>query len=119
MTKRFIHYLLLATILVALPSCSVRQMTLAPKPITSAEASFDGNSANSGIVEVGAEGFVVTPHWIARYDALLAKYGARLVPAVAAGDRTGVKASTDSYLVTGEVMVRFTRLNQWRKAEKN
>jgi hypothetical protein len=94
-------------------------MTTAPKPVVSHQASFDGNVANSGIVAFKPEGFVVTKHWIERYDGLLTKYGARLTPIIFTGDRVGVVAQGDNFLVTAQVLVRFTRMNAWRKAEQN
>lgn len=94
-------------------------MTVAPSAIVSKEASFDGNVANSGIVDaVPGEGFIVTTHWIERYDGLLGKYGPRLTPPIASGNRVGFTEKDGRIYITSEVLVRFIRLNQWRKAEQ-
>ena len=112
--KRFLLFCLLS---VALSSCSIRHQTVVATPIVAHSASFDGQLRNSGIVKANAAGFTVSASWVARYDALLALYGKRFLPEVKSGDRKGVVQSGGSYLVTAEVMVRFTRMNQWRKAE--
>lgn len=106
-------------------ACTVRQQSVVPRPIVSHEASFDGNAQNSGIVNVDEHGFIVTSHWLDRYDAMLAVFGTHFSPAIKPGDRIGVEALPTlqpsipkTFRVTSEVMVRFTRMNQWRKAEQ-
>lgn len=113
----FLCYLLLN-------ACAVRQQTVVPKAIVSTEASFDGESQNSGIVKFDEHGFIVTAHWMERYDGMLSKFGGRFTPAVMPGDRIGVEVFQPSNLsqlptfrISQQVMVRFTRMNGWRKAE--
>lgn len=100
-------------------ACSIRQQTVSPPPIVSTHASFDGNVANSGLIGPDNQGgFYVTPHFIARYDSLLVKYGERLSPAVKTGDRRGiVPASDGNFQVTAEMVARFRQMNLWRKAD--
>jgi hypothetical protein len=110
-------------------SCSVRQQTVVPRAIVSTEASFDGNVQNSGIIKYDEHGFIVSAHWLERYDAMLARFGDKLFPAIKPGDRIGIDSLPPSsavasakedlnYRVSQQVMVRFTRMNQWRKAEQ-
>jgi hypothetical protein len=92
--------------------------TVAPAPIVSTQASFDGNAQNSGYLGYNEHGFLVTPGYLQRYDALLETYGSRLTPKRAPGDREGISEEPPNYRITGEVRMRFWRMNQWRKAEQ-
>lgn len=42
-------------------------LTVAPKPVVSHAASYEGNVQNSGIVSADADGFVVTQHFLDRH----------------------------------------------------
>lgn len=97
--------------------CSVPSQTVISKPIVSTEASFDGNQNDSGLKEFDGQGFIVSQHWMNRNDSMLAKFGERFLPPVKSGDRRGVEKVGSDYRVTAEVLVRFTRMNFWRKAE--
>ena len=97
-------------------SCGTTR-TVIPPPIVTTQASFDQNVANSGILYVDSQGFHVTKHYLARYDALAALYGSRLVPPVAAGNRDGITPEGDHFLFTAEARGRFAMMNRWRKAE--
>lgn len=100
-------------------SCSVRQQTVTPPPIVSTQASADGNAFNSGDVSFDADGAIKSGHWLERYDAMLAIFGKRFTPEVKPGDRNGIAmVSENQYRVTAQVSVRFTRMNQWRKADQ-
>jgi hypothetical protein len=99
-----------------LSACTVREQTVVPSRIVSTQASFDGNQQDSGIKTADAQGFVVSANWIARYDAMLVEFGGRFSPAVKAGDRAGILIGPE-IVVTAEVMSRFIRMNQWRKAK--
>lgn len=60
-------------ILGSLVGCS----TVAPKVVKDRQASFDGNTQNSGLIEILANGnAVVTAHWRDRYNAFIDRYGA-------------------------------------------
>ena len=98
--------------------------TLAPRPVRTTQASFDSNAAhtaqvqNSGIISADATGFLVTPHFIERYDALLANFGKRLTPARKPGDRTGITPAGINFRMNAETMLDFDSLNAIRKAEE-
>lgn len=105
--------------------CSIRQQTVTPPRVVTTEASFDEGRQDSGLKSVslpvdGKEeaAFIVSGHWLERYDAMLLKYGDRFLPPVKAGDRRGIKAlEHNRFSVSPEVSVRFTRMNTWRKNE--
>lgn len=116
--KRYTNLVLIGAILVFGASCSVRQQTVTPPAIVSTQASFDGNVQNSGLIGPDNQGgFFVTGHFIDRYDALLEKFGNRLVPLVKMGDRKGVTGGPEKFQVTAEMIARFRTMNLWRKAE--
>lgn len=97
-----------ASFLVALLlcSCATSPLTVVPRPVVAAQASYDGNSATSGILAAAPDGgFVVTPHFVARWRQM-AGPGALIDPPTAPG----------GYLVTAEQMAQFLALNRKRKA---
>jgi hypothetical protein len=49
--------------------------TVVPKTIDANVASFDGNEQNSGILRSTPAGYVITPHFRDRYNALIDVYG--------------------------------------------
>jgi hypothetical protein len=114
-----LHLLFSILALQLVSSCSVRHQTVAPAPIVTTQASFDGNAQNSGLIGPdGHGGFYVTAHFIERYDAMLATYGGRFSPPVKPGDRHGIQAlPSGEYDVTAEMIARFRTMNFWRKAE--
>lgn len=93
-------------------------LTIAPAPIKTTQASWDGNKQNSGIISVNKDGFLVTPHFIDRYQGLLARYGDRLTPKVRPDDTIGVSPEGGNFQITAQVLARFNRLNAMRKAEQ-
>lgn len=120
-------HFLVATLVLCFAGCAVRQQTVVAKPIVSTQASFDDNVQNSGIVRLDEHGWIVTANWIARYDALLDKYGTRLVPQRKAGNRDGITQLTEhevgkpgviQYCVTAQVLARHVKLNTWLKADR-
>lgn len=95
----------------ALAGCS----TVTPDRVESREASFDGNARNSGVVESTPNGFVVTAHFRARYNALIEIYGRDFQPALAA-DAGITQLGSGELLITKQAMVDFLTMNAWRKA---
>ena len=58
--------------------------TIAPQPIHTTQASWDGNAQTSGLLEMRPDhSALVTPNWRARYNGLIARYGSRLNPPLA------------------------------------
>lgn len=112
----------------ALAGCGGVTKTIIPPTVVATQASFDGNRQTSGILWIDGGGYHVTAHYLERYDALLEKYGARLVPPVTTGDRRGITTQAAGefnpetkqpeaahYHFTAETRARFTLMNQWRK----
>lgn len=100
-------------------ACCTHALTIAPAPIKTTQASWDANKQNSGIISVDEEGFLVTPHFIDRYQGLLARYGDRLTPKVRPDDTVGTSPEDGNFRITGEVLQRFNRMNAMRKAEQS
>ena len=115
-TKRFLLTSAFVCLL-AFPACT-HSLTIAPEPIKTTQASWDGNKQNSGIISVNEDGFLVTPHFMDRYQGLLARYGDRLTPRVRPDDTIGVSPEQENFRITGQVLQRFNRLNAMRKAEQ-
>lgn len=80
-----VAFLLLALGWLLLPGCS---STVAPKPVTARQASFDpvpdakGNFQNSGVLGVTNHDYIVTPDLRARYNLLVWRWGSRFMPPV-------------------------------------
>lgn len=107
--KRYLLVVLL------LSGCSsVQHSAVVPQPVVASTASFDGNVQNSGIVSAGAKGFHVTPHFLARYDAMLTVNGLHISPPRKAGDREGITVEPGGYVFDAEAMNRFVELNRLR-----
>ena len=115
MKSRFAFAALAALLLFS--ACSVQQSAVAPKAPVAAAPSWDGNEQNSGIISADANGFVCTPHFLNRWDAMLANFGAKLSPARKIGDRDGITEEGTNYRFTAEAMSRFVQLNRIRKSE--
>jgi hypothetical protein len=90
--------------------------TVAPRPLQSTAASFDGDQANSGFIGFGPDGAAyITSHARDRYNGLIALYGRRFVPALQpdAGVRPGQTNGT--WRIDAEHLADFARMNRWRK----
>ncbi len=100
--------------LIVLSACaaSCSHLTVTPKPVVSHTASFSGNKQTSGVILADQYGVLVDSGWMARYDALLVKYGKDLNPPVKTGDRIGVTKVGNDYRVSMEVSIRFAEMNQ-------
>jgi hypothetical protein len=108
------HFLLAWLLIsgVAITGCS----TVTPSENPAAQASFDENEANSGIVTVyvgvygDLEGYIITPRARARYNALIEELGTIWSPAISAD--YGVSPITEGlhagrFLMTIEAMDKF------------
>jgi hypothetical protein len=95
--------------------------TIAPQIVHSTQASYSGNVQNSGMVappSYGELGFEVNQDWVDAYDALLAKFGARLFPPRKPGDRNGIaKEAEGLYRISDAVLERYDAMNSIRKDE--
>lgn len=94
--------------------------TVIPDPVVSSQPSYDGADQNSGIVEVAAGGYYVTPHFRDRYAALAKELGKKFTPE-ADVDRDVVKSDVLSqggaptWFIDREHMVKFIEMNVWHK----
>lgn len=111
-SARWYCALWLSLALLVLPGCN---STIGPGRVHTSEASFDGNEQNSGIVSSSPAGFVVTDHFIARYNVLVTTYGRDFSPALKPNEGV-LLLGEGRWLVTKQVMVNFLTMNQWRKA---
>lgn len=74
--------------------------TIAPHRVVTHEASYDGNTQNSGIISSDSNGFVVTQHFLDRHGF---KIGDGIVP------------EGRNYRITAEIMSKAIDLDQTRK----
>jgi hypothetical protein len=89
--------------------------TVTPAPVVSQQASYDGNAQNSGIIMSTATGFVVTAHFRARYNSLIATYGGDFKPALKP-DAGIAPIGEDRWLISKQAMIDFLEMNAWRKS---
>jgi len=91
--------------------------TVTPERVRSEAASYDGNERNSGVIASTAEGFIVTTHFRARYNALIAVYGEDFRPALPTDE--GIRAlDAGRWLIDKAHMVKFLEMNAWAKMGK-
>jgi hypothetical protein len=104
--------ILLVALVVGLTGCGT---TVKPDLVAPGEVSYDGSVANSGIILSTETGFVVTDHFRARYNALIAVYGNDFTPPLKVD--TGIAMiGTDRHLITKQAMIWFLEMNAWRRA---
>lgn len=105
-------YILLGMLLIALPGCS---STVAPDPVTASQASFDGNEKNSGIVSAHPNGFVVTAHFVDRYNSLVRIYGRDFTPPLKP-DVGILRITAERSLIDRQHLSQFLEMNAWHRA---
>jgi hypothetical protein len=109
--KRLLSSLLVISLLTGCKIPIIR-----PPVVKDHEASFDGNTHNSGFIGFDAAGNgILTPHAKDRYDALVAQYGDQFHPPLAKGDGITL-TSTNTYLIDAQHLVAYTRMNRWLKS---
>jgi len=112
--KKYLHIYILSG-LVILAGCSTFEANPKPIDISDESPSYDNGERNSGILDVREEGFVVTPHFRARYNAMIEVYGERFTPTLAKDE--GIRRiAEEEFLIDKRHMVYFLDMNQWRKA---
>ena len=95
--------------------------TVHQSAVTSTTASWDGNTQNSGVVEERPDGYIVTPHFRDRYNALVATYGKSKL-----ADGTpiftphlekdaGLTQWADNFLMTREAMANMVVLTDLKR----
>jgi hypothetical protein len=100
-----------ATMLFICASCS----TVVPKGVESSGASFDGNERNSGVIGWTAQGLLITPRAMARYDDLVSVYGRDYQPAISQG-HGAARQPDGNYVLTREAAAKFDEMSRWRRA---
>ncbi len=101
----------LALGLALVPACS----TVTPPQVKAATASYDAGEPNSGFLGFTADGGgLITPHARDRYNALIALYGDRFLPALKPD--AGVVAQGDVFKIDAEHLVKFATMNRWHKS---
>jgi hypothetical protein len=89
--------------------------TMAPKPVHSDQASFDGNAQTSGLVRLNGDGSAeLTPHARERYNLLIGRYGAKFAPALT-NDYGLTPGPGTNYTLSAEGLSDFAAMNRWRK----
>ncbi len=100
--------------LAALVWVQVACTTIIPKHVTATTASFDGGEQTSGVIGFNPDGTIaVTSHFRARYNALIALYGAAFAPPVTPD--AGVQARGVLWAIDKQHFVYFETMNRWRK----
>lgn len=95
--------------------------TVIPTRITSEGASFDGGERNSGLYgfttnQTGTVQAVITTHARDRYNALVEKYGNKLVPPITID--YGVTDNKTNCYMTLEALSDFVSMNRMYKRDK-
>lgn len=88
--------------------------TVAPDTVQASQASFDGGEQNSGILSEERGGFLVTPHFRDRFNALADTYGEAFAPAVTRD--AGMSRRGGAWFIDADHMVFFVRMNAWAKS---
>ena len=93
--------------------------TVLPEPPHETTPSFDGGAQNSGFLGFDAAGRgILTANARARYNALIATYGARYAPPLTL-DAGLTPTATNTFLIEPQFLVDFREMNRWRKANPN
>lgn len=89
--------------------------TTRPTRVQSAVASFDGNEQNSGFIAFAPDGSgIITPHAHARYQALVADYGARFKPPLLSDEGTAL-TTTNTWTIDRGHLAQFMTMQRWKK----
>ena len=110
--KRLLALLILGALIMSQPACLTSTVT--PARVESRAPSYDGAEATSGILAVETSGFVVTARFRARYNELVARYGAAWSPAI--GADYGLFARDDgTWLATREAIEKALVMIAWAR----
>ncbi len=106
-----IFIILLAVVVATSAGCS----TVTPKQVRSESPSYDGNDQNSGIIVSTKDGFLVTPRFHIRYNALIEVYGRDFTPPL--HEEEGIaKVDANTYLIDKQHMTQFLEMDAWLRA---
>lgn len=95
---------------------------LSPDPpqqvVVDEEPSWDGNEQNSGVLDVYPEGgFVVTAHFIERYNSLIRIHGNRFQPPLRRNRGVLTHPNGIDFIIDNQHMVFFLDMNLWDKSD--
>ena len=103
--------------MVILSSCCSCVQTIAPAPVVSQEASWDGSEKNSGFLGWTTNSGVVygmlTPHAKDRYNGLIDIYGNKFIPPIK--KNYGIIDNFTNSWITLEGLQDFAKMNRWKK----
>lgn len=113
------HWLIVAVLLAALAFGCLLQLgctsPVVPREVRSEQASWDGGEQNSGIIAAQSDGFLVTPHFRERFNALADLYGRAFSPALARDE--GLRPLPEgTWFITPAAMTKFIQMNRWKKS---
>ena len=93
-----------------------------PDIIDSSVISYDeyGNQT-SGIISVSNDktGFIVTKHFIDRYNSMIEKYGKKFAPELKKDQGVSKIDKTDFYFISNQCMGYFLTMNDMRRLDVN
>lgn len=96
--------------------------TTAPKPIQSNSIAFDGNIQNAGIIGIVRDkdtkeflGFLVTPHLVDTYNALIVKYGYKFIPQLKINDEIALAPDKINYIISAQGMTYLENMIRWQR----
>jgi hypothetical protein len=88
--------------------------TVTPHPVQAKQASFDGNTQNSGVVSAAQAGFIVTENFRAKYNALASMYGKYLLPPIKPDDGL-VKLQDGTWVIYRQYMSDAILMEKWHR----
>lgn len=92
--------------------------TVAPRPVRNAQASFDGDQQNSGLIGYDAQGRrIISRHALERYNALIARYGAKFTPPLQPNAELLFLTSTNTAILNAQGAFYFETMNRWAHQE--
>lgn len=114
MKRNVLNYFKSFVILLLL-SFTVSCKTFIPNPIVDNQASWDGNTQNSGVVNyIEGVGFLITEDAANRYTYLSKEMGSIFNPQLKKGE--GLAFHNGKYYLSNEYMVKFAIMNRkWKE----
>lgn len=110
----------------ALFSCSSGHDIVRPTLQADTQPSFDGDTQDSGLIEISNGIALVSSRFVDRYNAMVLSYGAEaeFMPPLQASDGVTPASAQQCarhptrgplFLMTPQALVNFIKMNQWRK----
>lgn len=90
--------------------------TVAPKVVSSSQASWDGTNQNSGSVDwAPGKRLIITAHARDRYNALIGTYGNRFKPALKPDQDVEPSGTGNTFLLAPGGIEHFAAMLRWDK----